>query len=282
MRTTEEQQLIALLAQQGLAPRDPAEQAEASLPLLVREAKDFYGLAHASHTNPVLESILDEHRFCAVPDRVGNGSICRWDKSNWDGTQWRGTPKRLTLTWAFDRGVDEKLAPSIEWAWKQWELVCAIRVMRTEDIQAASVRYTHQRIDGRSGTLAWAQLPCGRDRQLESRIDASETWHLDPETRPRRGFTHLGAVMCHENGHLLGLEHDTTPARSLLDPMYGPDVLTPQAWDIKQAQHRYGPPIEVPKPAPVDPKPESPAGGSFEFDLARDIPAGKYQLTLVE
>lgn len=274
MRTDEEQQLIALLAQQGLAPRDPAEQAEASLPLLVREASDFYGLEHTRQTDRALTRILDQPRFCAVPDRISSGPICRWSHPEWNGTEWRGTPKPRVLTWAIDSSVNREYLPSLEWAWKQWEAVCAVRLFFTEDVQAANVKYTHHRIDGPSGTLAWAELPCGSDRQLESRIDASEPWHLDPEAKARRGQISLAGPMCHENGHLLGLEHDTTPARSLLDSMYGPDVHTPQAWDIKQGQLRHGPPIETrPKPG----------GGTKSFiTVPADLKAGKYQLTLVE
>jgi hypothetical protein len=184
------------------------------------------------------------------------GRPCRWDKTRWNGSQWVGEPAPLVLTYALD-GVDEKYAPSIAYAWREWEKVCAITVSRVQDARLADIRYTAKRIDGGSGTLAWAELPCGPDRQLESRFDSADSWHFDPSTPPPRGKIHCGAVACHEAGHLLGLEHETNNATtSLLDPYYRPDVLVPQQWDIAQVQMRYGPPIAPPTPPTTPTNPD--------------------------
>jgi hypothetical protein len=205
-------------------------------------------------------------RFCAVPDRNTNGSICRWNQPAWDGKRWVGTPAPRKLLWTCDRSVPTYYRPSLEWAWRQWEKVCAIVAEYTDDERRADLVIQAGRIDGTSGTLAWANLPCGPDRQLASRIDTAERYHLDPTVRPDRGTVHLGAVMCHEFGHVLGLDHDASPARSLLDPMYGADCLTPQAWDIEQAVMRYGPPIgATPTPDPA-PKPTKNATARVTID----------------
>ena len=190
--------------------------------------------------------------YCGTPNRINaTNRPCRWDKTNWNGTSWNGTPANLKLTYALD-GVSEQFAPALAWAWREWEKVCAIEVSRVSDVRFANIRYTAKRIDGPSGTLAWAELPCGSDRQLESRIDSGDRWHYDPLTAPARGTVHIGAVMCHENGHLLGLDHETDENQtSLLDPFYDPSIRVPQQWDIAQAVLRYGPPaVNIP---PVDP-----------------------------
>jgi len=190
--------------------------------------------------------------FCGCTERIGGGEIARWDQPAWNGSAWVGEPKRRELRWALHSSVPAAFKASIAWAFAEWAKVCAIKGVYVEKLAAADIVITAYNIDGASNTLAWAQLPFGPDRQLESRIDTSERWHLDPTTRPSQGTIHLGAVMCHELGHAIGLEHDATPQRALLDPTYGPDVLTPQANDIQAAVNRYGPAFDAtPTPTPT-------------------------------
>lgn len=195
--------------------------------------------------------------ICGTPTRLAaTNRPCRWDKTNWDGAKWVGTPAPLQLTWALD-GLSEQFVESIEWAWDEWMKVCAIEVAQVTNPRDAMIRYTGKRIDGRSGTLAWAQLPCGSDRQLETRMDLADAWFLDPESAPSGGRIHAGAVACHEAGHLLGLEHEQDPqTQSLLDPMYVPHIRTPQQWDIAQVVLRYGPRLTTPNPKPDPPLPQ--------------------------
>jgi hypothetical protein len=190
--------------------------------------------------------------FCGCTERIGGGEIARWDQPAWNGSAWVGEPKRRELRWTLHSSVPAAFKASIAWAFAEWAKVCAIKGVYVDRLDQANIVITAANIDGPSNTLAWAQLPFGPDRQLESRIDTSEAWHLDPTTPPTRGRVHLGAVMCHELGHAIGLEHDNSPARNLLDPMYGPDVLTPQAGDIKAAVTRYGPAFDTsPTPTPT-------------------------------
>lgn len=195
-------------------------------------------------------------KFCGCPSRLAaTGRPCRWDKTNWDGAKWVGPPKPLQLTYALD-SLPEAFATALAWAWREWEKVCAIQVVRIAEPGEALVRFTTGRIDGASGTLAWAELPCGSDRQLECRTDSSDKWHLQPGTTVPRGLTDYGRVACHEIGHLLGLEHENDPNQdSLLDPYYSTTIATPQQWDIAQAVLRYGPPLSI----PTDPPPPTPS-----------------------
>ena len=136
-------------------------------------------------------------------------------------------------------------------AWKGWMDVCGIQVLRTVSRETASLilatgRGGRSGFDGRGGTLAWAELPPGDDRQLLMRFDADEDWN-EPL---------LEAVAEHEFGHLLGLDHSRLKT-ALMYPYVNLRINRPQPLDdIPRIQALYGP-ATAPPPAPVPP----PKGG---------------------
>ena len=99
---------------------------------------------------------------------------------------------------------------------------------------------TTGRIDGPSGTLAWAELPPSANftGKLTQKIDTSERFIASDEPNPR--YIDIVRVMTHEAGHSLGLGH--LPVRSysgaLLNPMYG-TVTHPTRHDINELRKVY-------------------------------------------
>jgi hypothetical protein len=131
-----------------------------------------------------------------------------------------------------------------------------VRQQGKADILIATGQGPQSHFDGPGGTLAWAQLPTGRDNQLLMRFDADETWTLDPK---RRGILLLN-VACHEFGHLFGLDHSRVPS-ALMAPYYNAAVQVPQENDdIPRFQARYG--ARQDAPAPPD---GAAAGGEAEL-----------------
>lgn len=195
-----------------------------------------------------MDTSHDGLHLCAVPSRIG-GSICRFDKTTWDGETWQGEPKACRITWN-PLGIPPVMLTAIRAAWARWAAVCAIEPVELIARGPSMIVYENEPIDGPGSTLAWAELPCGKDpvwpQYRRTRYDSAEAWWYDPAQPPQRGID-LGAVACHEAGHLLGLEHDVRPgSRSLLAPTYNAAIRTPQEWDIAQAVRRYGPPIAKP------------------------------------
>lgn len=138
-------------------------------------------------------------------------------------------------------------------AWQAWTNVCGIRVLGTGSAQSADIIITtgsgpQDNFDGPGGTLAWAYIPDGNDRQLLMKFDMSESWS---GSMSQRGILMLN-VATHEFGHLLGLDHSRVPA-ALMAAFYNPGVGTPQ-WndDIPRVRARYGNPAAAVAP---------PAGG---------------------
>lgn len=127
-------------------------------------------------------------------------------------------------------------------AFKAWDDVCGLTIKETKDKTKADIILTTGRglnnnFDGKGGTLAWAYLPTGDNRQLTMKFDLDETW-VNKTTD--RGII-ISNVACHEFGHILGLEHSAKPT-ALMAPYYNPFVGVPQQNDdIIRIQKLYGP-----------------------------------------
>ena len=148
---------------------------------------------------------------------------------------------------------DEQLA-DLASAWHDWLTAASgglVKIERTPsqanaDMVIATGQGAAQNFDGPSGTLAWAYLPTGNDRQLLMRFDLAEQW-----TRTGGGIRFRN-VACHEFGHLLGLEHSRV-STALMAPFYSPGVVSPQQDDVARIRALY-PPV----PGPIPPTPGNP------------------------
>lgn len=144
----------------------------------------------------------------------------------------------------------------IKAAWKSWANHVDLVFIRTNNRSLANImigvgRGTRYNFDGSGGTLAWAQLPSGNDRQLRTRFDLDETWISNPT---KRGILLLN-VAAHEFGHLLGLGHSSVSG-ALMAPFYNPRIDEPQQKDDVSRIHSIYEAVEPPKPKPTPtPKP---------------------------
>ncbi len=139
------------------------------------------------------------------------------------------------------RKTQEKI---IQEAFASWTDVAGIKIekcnssKKKSDILIGVGKGKEHAFDGQGGTLAWAYLPQGKNRQLRMRFDLAEIWVKD---QYGRGVWML-PVAAHEVGHLLGLEH-SKQKEALMAPYYNPFVSTPQAKDdIEKIQKLYGKP----------------------------------------
>lgn len=115
---------------------------------------------------------------------------------------------------------------------------CPKRDKKNADILVGTGIGKQYNFDGQGGTLAWAYMPEGADRQLRMRFDLEEIW---VQHQYERGVWML-PVATHEIGHLLGLDHSKVK-EALMAPYYNPFVSSPQLKDdITRIQKLYGKP----------------------------------------
>lgn len=149
-------------------------------------------------------------------------------------------------------------------AFDAWTNICGLeRVQVANSSSAADMLFgvgkgRRFNFDGPGGTLAWAYLPQGDNRQLQCLCDLSEQWAFDSS---QRGIQYLIVIM-HEIGHLLGLTHSEVMS-ALMAPTYNARIWQPQANDdVQRIVNLYGP-AEI---APVDPvQPDQPTDGVRMF-----------------
>jgi hypothetical protein len=187
----------------------------------------YYGLENEA----VALNFLQAPRFCNMPDKMALSS-CKWN--------------RLDVTWTIKGDL-----PSVQrndfrsWcdqAWQQWMDVCGIRMHYTE--ASADITILTRNIDGRNGTLAEAELPCGNQGPLRVWMDNAEVFGFS------RGAINPVAVLCHEFGHSLGLSH--TNDGGLMDPVYKGNITKPGGRaELALMKQNYGQPDHQPAPAPT-------------------------------
>lgn len=107
-------------------------------------------------------------------------------------------------------------------AWQLWVRNSdKIAIRREDKVERANVVIRLGQIDGPGGTLGMAHVGGPRITQrLECKMDDREPW--DEEL-----FT---AALCHELGHILGLQHSDTPGQ-LMNPFLSGKVLEPKDGD---------------------------------------------------
>ena len=183
-------------------------------------------------------------RFCGVSERLLEEANAR--QSRW-------VNKRKLTYCRVDRlpGLTaDILDAAYAMAFGHWQAICGLTFTPTLDKHGADFQILARKIDRGGGVLAEHELPPGNDQPLRGWFDTSEAW--TNQSPPGAGKIDLIAVATHEFGHGLGLSHTNKPG-NLLNPYYDPKIRTPREWDIAEAQARYGPPVEEPKPPTLPP-----------------------------
>lgn len=208
--------------------------------------RGFQAMAGVPETGRIDEPTLEamDRPRCGNSDRLEQrAEEARWRKD------------RLTYYVAgFVEGLsrDDQIG-LIRLAWDDWQAVARLELAPATQPAGADIiinvgRGAGQGFDGPSGTLAWAQLPTGTDRQLLMRFDLSEQWVKDQPRQQREVL--FRNVACHEFGHLLGLDHSRRNT-ALMAPFYSPRIAKPQPDDdVRRIQALYGPPTQQPPPPP--------------------------------
>jgi hypothetical protein len=153
-----------------------------------------------------------------------------------------------------------------------WAAVCDLRFGLTEQRTEANIFSLPKNLGGRGGVLAWSYLPSGGGYPpgtIEQRYDSGEPWS-------QYGVQYLQAVMAHELGHALGLEHGARG--SLMQPFAQDGLFAPQAEDIRRIRAIYGEPKTSPTPTPdpdptptPEPTPDPGAPPKLPITLARGL-----------
>lgn len=242
---------------------EPSDIATLSDHEVIESYQAKYGLEVDGRLGPVTAREVERPRFCKTPDRLmAKGVRARWDHTNWTGTGWKnGTPSNMELTYCVAAALPGMSVQQTHAAFAEalgyWTAVCAVVFTRTDN-PLANLYCQVGAIDGPSSTLAWCELPAGKDTPqtvLRAMFDSGEPWVNSAD--PPNARIDAVRVIAHELGHGLGLDHG--PDGNLLAPYYDRTIRKPQAWDIDEVRLRYGPPVPVNSPSQPPGNPDAKA-----------------------
>ncbi len=200
--------------------------------LALEEYKEYHGVSEED-----VYSHIGKLRYCSLPDKFQlNATICKWPTID----------VKYTIVQDLPNMTHEQFKESAIKACTEWNKVCGINLQYTENPQEANIIMQTRRIDGRGGVLAESELPCGNVVRTNQWYDSLDSWILTPASTG----IFLNAVICHEVGHAIGLEHSNDGG--LMDPFYKPSVFKPVGrTEIQGAIQRYGKPDN--NNTPIDP-----------------------------
>lgn len=202
----------------------------------------LFGLKDTGSPDPATLKVMEKSR-CGAPDahEDSNDSYRRvraFGVNNKQRWQKRGLKYYVER---YVSGVPRKTQDSIFaegfWQWCRHGNIEALRTgnKREADILVSTGAGPRSNFDGPGGTLAWAFLPDGSDKQLVMRFDESEQWIA----KPGKMGTLLPNVLKHEIGHLFGLDHSYAKG-SLMAPYYDAHHANPGDPDVQTFQAIYG------------------------------------------
>jgi hypothetical protein len=177
--------------------------------------------------------------FCGVAESFGSGSA-----------QLRLASNRVTFR------VDSDLPgfSRVEFedacmeAWKRWSRVIGVTADKHSNPKTDPTQYVVvMMLDGAGGVLADQVLPYGQP-PYRMRVDSVGPWVIADNPPP--GKINLLAVLCHEDGHCLGMQHiDAKGTPDLMNPTYNARIIEPQEDDISYGRKLYGPPQATSPPS---------------------------------
>lgn len=214
-----------------------------------------YNLPATNQIDSATRRSLLSVRFCQLPElfSLDAAALNKWGKK--------------TITWNLASSASlpgfsrDDLYDVFIWSFSQWAGVADLTFKSNiNGLSSADITITTGRIDNPGNTLAWSELPGPNaiNQQLTQKFDSSEPFVFSANPPPSK--IDLGAVAVHEIGHALGLPHAPSNSRSLMAPVYSPQIRTPKEWDIAEIRRRYGQAvIPIPPSVPSDPStPETP------------------------
>lgn len=226
----------------GTSGDPPSTFAKLSPELVMNALKafcDFNGID--INDNRLVETMLTTRHRCALPDiMAARDKACKWPHLD----------VRWYINISLNEMTNEKILEAFKVAYRQWGDVCGVRPQLVTSAEVANIyskagRGRKNQLDGRGGTLAWSELPCGYSSNdlVNQMYDVDEAWD----------FNMLVGVACHEIGHALGLSHSTRG--NLMAPYYDAGITKPQSGDIQQIIQLYGRSAPTPTPTPPTPTP---------------------------
>lgn len=214
------------------------------MPTFQQALKEYESLTGQAATEEAAETY-----FCLQPDRAPvRATMC----------QWKHTP----VTWHTEGGLKGVSPGDFQevagMAFDAWMAVCGVVFKYNPNPKTCNLWLHAANLGGPGGVLGDQQLPCGAgpNARLEGRYDG-ESWRLPGSNT---GQIPLRTTLIHEMGHGGGLDHG--PQGCIMAPTLS-SLSELQAWDIAEAQKRYG----LPRPADVPPTPGAARiRCSFEWD----------------